>query len=121
MTYGGLDLEPPADLTQALAHACQADAGRSAKVGGSVAQAANAAAYLGHAFAGVLDGQHGVPPVRGALAIETDERRLTPRMTRDIAERFLHDTEKDELRLRREPVALGRDFEVDRNTSAIRE
>src|SRR5262249_52738519 len=62
------DLEPAADLVQALAHARQSDALRDEFAAPSAEQAANAE-EVGHALAGILDRQHDPSPVGAARRI----------------------------------------------------
>src|SRR5262249_33073695 len=93
--------EPPADLLQALAHARQPDTPRG---GVLLADQLTHAADARHAFAGILDRQHDSVPVRCALAHETDLRRRTARMSGNVGQSFLHDTEQYQFPIRRGAV-----------------
>src|SRR5262249_8343977 len=71
--WDGIDLQPAADLAQALAHARKAHAMPGPRTPGEVDQAPYAVG-LRHADAGVLDGQHDVLAARRLLAREPDRR-----------------------------------------------
>src|SRR5262249_337519 len=117
-SHHGIDFEPSADLLQALAHARQPDALRG---GVLLADQLTHAVDARHAFAGILDCEHDSVPVRCALAHETDLRRRTPRMSGNVGQSFLHDTEQYQFPIRREPLHRRRDVELHRDAAALLE
>src|SRR6266571_3001910 len=89
-TDGRLDVEPTPDPTQALAHAREADSRYGTAARGFPDHAAHVGTF-GHAFAGVLDGQHGALPGVAGLAVQANDCRLAARVACDVAEAFLDD------------------------------
>src|SRR5213078_4917610 len=106
------------DLPQALAHAREADSRCGTAAGGCSDPAARVGSFE-HAFAGVLDGQHGALGDGAAPALQTNEGRLAARVTRDVPEPFLDDAKQNQLCLGREPFEVGCDLELDGDAGAI--
>src|SRR5215475_4446566 len=115
-SHHGIDIEPSADLMQALAHARQPDALRGAVV--STDQSTHTADTR-HAFAGILDCEHDSVPVRCTLAHETDLRRRALGMSGNVGQSFLHDAEQYQFPIRREPLHRRRDVELHRDAAAL--
>src|SRR5262249_62280841 len=103
---------------QALAHARQPDTPRG---GVLLADQLTHAADARHAFAGILDCEYDSVPVRCALAHETDLRRRTPRMSGNVGQSFLHDTEQYQFRIRREPLHPQPDVVLHRDAAPLLE